>query len=257
MLNCSFPSTKYPAAMEIILESNFDQAFKTKVVGVTYSNTDGTLRQNLLKDLKEGEPVYLIRDRKNEHSKYAVAVYNQKNQQLGYLPDDNRLSSHMDMGGETKAFIFRKLGGPSFFERLFGQTGKSYGLILEVTKGNFDWKKVAPIQDEDKKIASRALSAKNLESSDPAKAIEAYLEIIESIKQFDCKSDLHQYWRRVRLPVDRISLLYDKAKQYDKGISILLWYFSYEDVYPPSPSVLKTMQQRLEKMKSKISKQEA
>lgn len=238
--------------MEIILESNlFEQKYKTKVVGVTFTNADGKQRQTLLKYLTEGEPIYLLRDRQNEHSKNAVAVYDKNHQQLGYLSDDDRLAKHIDMGGKTNATAFRKIGGPSFFERLFGMKGKSYGLIIEIGK-SFDWKSITPIQDEDKKIAAKALKAKNLESTDPAKAIEAYQAIIESIVQFDRKSEIHPYWRRVRIPVDRISLLYDKTKQYDKGIEVLRWYFNYTDAYPHSDSVMKTLVLRFERLLKKL-----
>ena len=64
----------------------------TKLVGVTYPNSDGTSRQQILKRMRreecEYEAVYLEPEPDNPYDKNAVKVLNIKGEQIGYLSSD-------------------------------------------------------------------------------------------------------------------------------------------------------------------------
>ncbi|NMB40605.1 MAG: hypothetical protein GX996_01535 [Firmicutes bacterium] len=118
------------------IEGAPEQTFTTRVAGVSYNNPDGTSRQAIIAKCSPGQPVKLIRERDNPYDKTntAIAVYDKNENQLGYIPSgDVRLASHMDRGGEVAATIRSK-----------GKKGKYYGLVLEITKKDFDWKAVTP-----------------------------------------------------------------------------------------------------------------
>lgn len=75
----------------------------------------GTSHQNLQEiepELKQGEKLLLIRETNNKYDSFAVAIYNSKNQKLGYLPREKNetISRLLDAGKilfatlETKAW---------------------------------------------------------------------------------------------------------------------------------------------------------
>ena len=61
---------------------------ETYVAGVTFNNRDGTNRQDILERLEGDEPLKLVWEPNNPHSKSgnAVAVYSPPGQ-IGYLPE--------------------------------------------------------------------------------------------------------------------------------------------------------------------------
>jgi HIRAN domain len=59
--------------------------FHTKIVGVTYKNSDGTHRQKLISQCQAFETLDLDHEEDNAHDPNAVRVCRQNGQQLGYL----------------------------------------------------------------------------------------------------------------------------------------------------------------------------
>ncbi len=55
-------------------QKKYKRTFKTKVVGVTFDNDDGTSRQNAIGNLQKGQKVHLIWNPHNEYSKNAILV---------------------------------------------------------------------------------------------------------------------------------------------------------------------------------------
>ena len=51
-------------------------------------NDDGSDRQTIIKRCAAGEPLHLVPEPHNAHSKHAVRVVRANGQQLGYLPDE-------------------------------------------------------------------------------------------------------------------------------------------------------------------------
>jgi hypothetical protein len=62
--------------------------FHTKIVGVTYKNSDGTDRQKLIAKCHVFETLDLDHEEDNAHDPNAVRVCRQNGQQLGYLGAD-------------------------------------------------------------------------------------------------------------------------------------------------------------------------
>lgn len=61
-------STRDWEDMEITVEfKGFEQSFRTTIAGVTMQNRDGTDRQSLLRVLRTGERLKLVREPENPH----------------------------------------------------------------------------------------------------------------------------------------------------------------------------------------------
>lgn len=61
---------------------------KTKVVGVTRRNRDGTDRQTIIRRCVAGEPLALIPAPDNPHDEDAIMICRRTGEQLGYVSED-------------------------------------------------------------------------------------------------------------------------------------------------------------------------
>ena len=221
------------------------QTFAIRVAGVSKDNNDGTNRQLLLRRCSRNESVKLIREPDNPYDKHAIAVHRRNGDMLGYIPvGDVRLADHLDRGGAVKAKIRAITGGPTILQRLFRQPGRSYGCVLEITKGDFDWQRVAPFRDQDGKASDLARKAHSLEKTRPSQAIETYREALDLLVDLDNQGQLAQAWRTTRLPVNRLSLLLERQGEHGECRKLLDWYSQYSDPYPPSPTDMSAIRKR-------------
>ena len=102
--------------------------FFTKVVGVTYSNEDGTSRQHIIAKCKKGEDMLLEWQPNNRYDSNAVAVRRRKtDKQIGFLARDvaERLVEQIEAGKQFAAEIHR-IHGDGFF------SGESLGVVLKI-----------------------------------------------------------------------------------------------------------------------------
>jgi hypothetical protein len=100
-------------------------SIKTKLVGVTHKNEDGTSRQELLKDMREGERIVLAYEENNPKSDHAVAAYNSIGQKLGYLNDDLAIDlaeQIKELGVAINAEVLNITGGD----------GRKFGCNIEI-----------------------------------------------------------------------------------------------------------------------------
>ncbi len=90
---------------------------KTKLVGVTYANDDGTNRQEILERMKdddcEGMVLEFLHEDDNPKDKNAIAVYNKDWEKIGYL---NRslardVAPMMDDGHPVYGILVKITGG--------------------------------------------------------------------------------------------------------------------------------------------------
>ena len=97
---------------------------RVQVSGVTQINEDGVSRQEILARMKRWETIDLVRDLKNKHDDYAIAVFGGMGQ-IGYIKEhDNRhVARLLDKGCKTLARMSSLHGG---------KDGKVYGCALEV-----------------------------------------------------------------------------------------------------------------------------
>ena len=166
--------------METTFEVEFpNQKFRTTIAGVTKQNADGTERQSLVKALRPGEHLKLIREPDNPYDQFAVAIYTLTGEQLGYMhAGDSRLADHMDKGGEVSTKVVAVTGGPGLFGWLLPSLRKNYGCVIEITKGDFDWQQIQPYMDMNTEIERLLEKAKKFESENATKAITLYRKAI-------------------------------------------------------------------------------
>jgi hypothetical protein len=109
--------------------------FTTKVVGSTYKNPDGLNRQQIIKMCKAGERIKLIREPNNPRDVFAIGVFRESGEQIGYLAKhvatDNELPYHMDRGGQVYATVSKIIAERSGLQR----AKKTYYCIIELVKG--------------------------------------------------------------------------------------------------------------------------
>ena len=74
---------------------SMDFPLQTRIAGVSFRNDDGTSRQSLIEALSVGDDLVLM---DTSSSKYpeAIGVFNELDQQLGYLPSDVSRQLHAD-----------------------------------------------------------------------------------------------------------------------------------------------------------------
>lgn len=87
--------------------------FQTKVAGVSFNNEDGSSRQELLRKMKNDDPVILEREPDNPHDPNAIRVVAQ-NGYIGYIPRDlARIivqSGHLLEGGMVESIRINDFG---------------------------------------------------------------------------------------------------------------------------------------------------
>jgi hypothetical protein len=219
--------------------------FKTKLAGVTHRNEDGSDRQSLLKNCRSGERVWLSREPDNPYDNKAIAVLNKMGQKLGYIPaGDNMLASHIDRGGETGATIVAITGGQNFFQQLLSIQGKTYGCVLKIEKGDFNWKVVAPWMDADREIDKIIKAAHISEKDSPITAIAQYRDAIDRIMALDAMGTKASAWRTVKYPIDRLSLILDKQGNEKEALSEIARWKAYSDVVGISNKELANLNKR-------------
>ncbi len=221
------------------------ETFTTRVAGVTHNNPDGTSRQKLIAEAKCGQPVKLVREKDNQWDEFAIAVYDKENRMLGYIPaGDVRLASHIDRGGEVKATVNKVTGGKG--------DKKTHGLVLKIIKGDFDWEVVRPYMDKDRQIKTLIEEAMATEKDNPQKSMEIYKEAIKKIIELDDMGDTSKAWRNSRIPVDRLTLLLERAGSLPEAYKYIQWYNSYDDHVGLTAGASRMIEKRAARLEAKI-----
>jgi hypothetical protein len=242
--------------MEITAQLHgFEQSFRTTIAGVTKQNPDGTDRQNLVKRIRRGEVLKLVRESLNPFDKYCIAVFRTSGEQLGYIPaGDRRLADHIDMGGEVSVKVIKRTGGPGLLGIFFPALRKSYGCVIEISKGGFNWKEITPYSDESRKLEDLIKMAYLLEETETAKAISMYREAGEQIVAFDRGGPVKAAWRRARYPVNRLSLLLEKRGDLQAAADVIHRYEQFHDVYGLTAAEAKSVEARKQRLARKLSR---
>ncbi len=231
------------------------QTFSVSVVGVTYSNEDGTSRQELLSRCQRGEGVLLRREPHNPHNRWAVAVHKETGEQIGYVPaGDRRLAEHIERGGEISARIIKRYGGPGLLGRPNGSKGKPYGCVIEIVKGDFDWKAVEPYMTLNRAADQLVKEARQQERDTPDKALELYLEAINKIEELDALGEFAQAWRTTRYPINRLSLLLERLGQTERALRHIEEYLVKDDRMVLSSTDKKAVSKRRDRLNRRMGR---
>ena len=225
------------------------RTFRTKIAGIIHNNSNGTSRQEILRKCSVGESLLLQRDYGNTFDEYAIAVLRKTGEPIGFVPRYaafrhpamNDLAPHMDQGGEATAKIVGILGGECEIEiEVIGSDGeKPYQL---------------------KEAAARELrgKAKTLEKVDPKEAIRLYRKSFVTMLEVDTliretnffKKQIAELgydlgtWRRASLPIERITALLEKEKDYSECLAEIDNYENIEDRKGLNQSDLRLIRER-------------
>jgi hypothetical protein len=240
--------------------------FVTKVRGVSHENPDGTSRQKILPKCKKSEIVRLVREPDNPYDPFAIGVYREKGEQIGYISKDiafrgpmfNDLAYHMDNDGEVKAEIIEITGGRGFF----GFGGKNYGCVIKVFRGGI------PHKDTIERAKEHMQDAKSCEKSDVSKAIRLYVKAINEIREaeklyyntmfYKKTAALMDYGEKPELtrppmPINRLTLLLEKKGLYEQCLDVIQKYERFNDRRGLSASDLESIRKRKERILKKTS----
>jgi hypothetical protein len=102
-----------------LFHDEIDHHFHSRIAGISKCNDDGTSRQSLLRECKQFDMLMLARDPENQYDAGAVAVMDEKQRQLGYLPHEvaEQIAPEMDKGRVWMGAITR-IGQPDTSEYL-------------------------------------------------------------------------------------------------------------------------------------------
>ena len=241
--------------MEISVEfQSHKQSFRTRIAGVTKRNSDGTDRQALIRKLRRGEELKLVREPHNPYDKYAVAVLRSSGEQLGYVPaGDRRLANHIDTGGLITAKVVGITGGPGILGLFLASFRKSYGCVIEISKGDINWKEAGPYMDKSREIENLIKTTHDLESQDPMKAICLYRKAVGQIMALDKAGSLAAAWRRARYPINRLSLLLEKNGDIEGAYEEILRYEQFNDAYGLTSADQKSVTARKQRLLKKLN----
>jgi hypothetical protein len=219
----------------------YGQSFTSKVVGVSHNNPDGSSRQDILSKCRDSEKIILKREPDNPYDKYAIGVFRENGAMLGYLKQNPLLADHIDKGGEVIARISQIVGGTE---------GKSYGCVLKITKKDYDYNVITPYMERSREIDDRIKNIRDREKNSPDNAITKYKKAIEDIIALENEGSLARAWRDVRVPINRLTLLLERKKDYTECMKYLKWYESFDDrrgISNADSASLKKREKRIEK----------
>lgn len=105
------------------------KTIRSKVVGVTKRNEDGTNRQEILEMCSDGDELNLERDPYNEYDENAIEVWTDFGEQIGFLKKElaSELARLMDDNYLISCVISEITGNPDI--------GQSYGCNIIITIG--------------------------------------------------------------------------------------------------------------------------
>ena len=207
-----------PEAHEVVmgLPEEFGKQYSIKVVGVTFSNPDGTNRQAILKKCSPGQVVELLAEPNNQFDKTAIAVLTSSGEMLGYLPNDSWVVRAIyDEQKQTKAYIYS-----------IEQHQGCYGCVLKVALGN---KIAQPWIDADGEIHDLINAARRSEKTQPDLSVAQYRDAIARIKVMDSNGPVASTWRTARYPIARLSLVLSRENKTEEALAEIAYWREYTD----------------------------
>jgi len=225
------------------------RTFRTKIAGIIYNNSNGISRQEILRNCSVGESLVLKRDYGNTFDEHAVAVLRKTGEQIGFVPRHvafrhpamNDLSPHMDQGGEARATIVGIINSECEIEIE----------IIGTDRGK-------PYQVREAEARELRDKAKTLERSNPKEAIQLYRESLAAMLEVDdliretnfFKKQIAELgydigtWRKASLPIERITALLEKEKNYTECLVEIDNYGKIEDRKGLSQNDLQKIRER-------------
>jgi hypothetical protein len=188
--------------------------FIVRLRGGSSTNEDGSQRQALLAECNPGDALALRAEPTNPHDRHAVAVLDTNGRQLGYLPSDARDASSIQRGEGVSASVIRTIGGPHWWQRIFG-IKKHYGLLIRLTKAPIDWaahnKHRETAQPVDKLVA-QAFGVEKAEAP-VAEVIARYETAVSAVVALNRSNPTAAAHRYEAAPINRLTMLLLREKR--------------------------------------------
>lgn len=230
-----------------------DKTYMVSVRGVSHKNHDGSSRQDIIRKLRMGDAVNMVVKPMNKHDRLRVAVFSEKEVQIGFLPSDARDSATVLRGEPMTAEIYRITGGTNWFSR--SVLGKKYlGVVLKISKPEPDWDRYSEFREIAKHFDERSLAAVSLEKKgNLEEAISEYQTLIDDIARFTLADPFTSAHRQQSAPVNRLTLCLEKKKQYKEALNVIKTYEDTFDPIQPNKAEISAIQKRKDRLLKKLS----
>ncbi|MDA3933825.1 MAG: HIRAN domain-containing protein [Gammaproteobacteria bacterium] len=226
------------------------RSFLVGVRGESFLNDNGTSRQEIIRRLKKGARVRLVADPTNPHGRWAVKVFTERDEQIGWLPSDARDADAVLKDEPIAARIHAIHGGTNWLKRLLGK--KHVGVVLRVEKSEPDWGRRQRLEATAHEYDDRIAKALEIEKNDEEAAIEAYRRVIAEVRDMTERDPYTSAHRRLPAPVNRLSLLLERRKLYKEAINVIEDWLNTFDPVQPTRSVSDTLRKRRDRLKRKL-----
>jgi hypothetical protein len=238
--------------MDYLRGMKMDKTYMVGVRGESYSNDDGSCRQEAISNLGVGDAVKLVAQPMNKLDQWAVAVFSEEGVQIGFLPSDARDSTTLLRGEPMQAKIYRITGATNWFARTI--LGKKYlGVVLLVSKPEPDWTRYSKYCEVAKPFDERVVKAELLEKrGNVEEAILEYRALVNEIERFTLQDPLASAHRNKTTPVNRLTLCLEKKKLYEEGLAVIERYEKTFDPIQSAKSERISVQKRKDRLMKKL-----
>ena len=231
------------------------KSYKVSIKGVSHKNTDGSSRQGYIKTLQIGDKVNLLAEPMHIFDRWAVAVLTTSGKQIGYLPSDARDSSTLLKGEPIVATVKHLTGGVNWFSRFFLRK-KYIGVVLLLKKENVDWQRYDKLSSIVKPIDEAIKKALEIEKAGMIQeAIDIYKTVINEIKTLNKNDRYASAHRNYVAPIDRLSLLLEKEKEYEEAKQVIEYFRNEYDPIRPNKAEQDRINKRYERILKKLEKE--
>ncbi len=230
------------------------KSYKISIKGVSHKNTDGSSRQGYIKTLQIGDKVNLLAEPMHIFDRWAVAVLTTSGKQIGYLPSDARDSSTLLKGEPIVATVKHLTGGVNWFSRFFLRK-KYIGVVLLLKKENVDWQRYDKLSSIVKPIDEAIKKALEIEKVGMIQeAIDIYKTVINEIKTLNKNDRYASAHRNYVAPIDRLSLLLEKEKEYEEAKQVIKYFRNEYDPIRPNKAEQDSINKRYDRILKKLEK---
>jgi hypothetical protein len=177
-----------------------------------------------------------------------IKVFNNNGQQIGSILREKELAIHLDRGGDVRARIIAAPGSNRFINRFLNLFRMNKSHFIEVVMTPLNPENFRGIIDRDREIARTVARAVAHEKDSIKLAIRNYLQAIDQIVALDDTGLEARAWRQTRIPVNRLSMVYEKEGKVSEALKVIDWYLSYEDYVGIDPYEMEMILKRKERL---------
>jgi hypothetical protein len=92
--------------------------------------------------------------------------------------------------------------------------------VIQIEKGDFDWHRVSPFMNMDREASRLTREARSREKDAPNEALALYQSACAQITELDGCGALAQAWRTTRYPINRMSLILERAGEHGRALEL-------------------------------------